>query len=81
MAAPDFYGADVHRRHVEIEIGDTSGKPLRVVHLGVALHVPHIRHSVGAQEFSGQIKGRPAIWAVLLAAETNGGRFRGWLTA
>ena len=54
-------GRDVHRRHVEIEIRLAAGEPLRIVDAGVALHVADIGDAVGAQQFSGEVEGCPAV--------------------
>jgi hypothetical protein len=58
-------GRDVHRGHVHIEIRVPAREPLRVIHAGVTLHVVDICDTVGAQQFSGEEDGCPAVRAPL----------------
>src|SRR3954451_18016703 len=67
---------DVHRWHIEIEIGHPARKPIRIVDAGVTFDVADIAESIGAHQFPGKVEGCPAIRTTDPPPQPDGGRFQ-----
>src|SRR4030095_12232981 len=70
---------DVHRGHVDVEIGLTMRKPFRVVDVWIALYILNFGEAVGAQLPFGKVGWRPAVPTVDPSSQTYGSSFYGRL--